>query len=259
MRALARAATRSLMALFVVLVRGGGRGGRHRHPEYRSGRAPGQHDRGRRADHRDCDRTSWAGTWTPRTPPAEQAALATQPATRSRLLGSLYTSLLPAVDAELSSLAQLHVGDPPAEHADLQLFVRQWTAVRDLLSLADLTAAPAGGARRPADRRLPAGQRPPGPADPEGTGRRARPTTRRPRRSSARAIGLLFGVGGPRHRDRLSCSCGSGSAASAGTWSPARTRRSSRTPCRSPTTRTRRTGSCSATSSARCPPPRPWC
>ena len=49
----------------------------------------------------------------------EQAALATQPAARSRLLGSLYTSLLPAVDAELSSLEQLHAGDPPAEHADL--------------------------------------------------------------------------------------------------------------------------------------------
>ncbi len=74
----------------------------------------------------------------------EQAAQATQPATRSRLLGSLYTSLLPAVDAELSSLEQLHAGDPPAERADLQLFIRQWTAVRNLLSLADLTAQPAG-------------------------------------------------------------------------------------------------------------------
>ena len=74
----------------------------------------------------------------------EQAVLATQPAQRSRLLGSLYTSLLPAVDAELFSLEQLHVGDPQAEHADLELFIRQWTAVRNLLSLYNLTAQPAG-------------------------------------------------------------------------------------------------------------------
>jgi diguanylate cyclase (GGDEF)-like protein len=75
----------------------------------------------------------------------EQAALATQPAERSRLLGSLYTSLLLAVDADLFSLKQLHAGDPPAELADLAMFIRQWTAVRDLLSPDDFTAAPAGG------------------------------------------------------------------------------------------------------------------
>ena len=74
----------------------------------------------------------------------EQAALTTQPAVRSRLLGSLNTSLLPAVGAELSALEQLHAGDPPAERADVALFVRQWTAVRDLISRYDLTAAPAG-------------------------------------------------------------------------------------------------------------------
>ncbi len=74
----------------------------------------------------------------------ERAALATQPAERSRLLGSLYTSLLPAAGAELFSLEQLHAGDPPAELADLALFIRQWTAVRDLLSSYDLTAQPAG-------------------------------------------------------------------------------------------------------------------
>ncbi len=68
---------------------------------------------------------------------------ATQPAQQARLLRSLYTSLLPAVDAELFSLEQLHVGDPPAELADLQLFIRQWTAVRNLLSLYDLNAQPA--------------------------------------------------------------------------------------------------------------------
>ena len=74
----------------------------------------------------------------------EQAALTTQPAVRSRLLGSLNTSLLPAVGAELFALEQLHAGDPPAERADVALFVRQWTAVRDLISRYDLTAAPAG-------------------------------------------------------------------------------------------------------------------
>src|ERR1700677_3203934 len=51
----------------------------------------------------------------------EQAALTTQPAQRSGLLGSLYTTLLPAVDAQLFSLQQLHAGDPPAEHADIEL------------------------------------------------------------------------------------------------------------------------------------------
>ncbi len=73
----------------------------------------------------------------------EDALRATDPATRSRLLGTLYTSLLPAVDAQLFSLKQLHTGDPPAEYADLELFNRQWTAVRNLLSAPGLTAQPA--------------------------------------------------------------------------------------------------------------------
>jgi diguanylate cyclase (GGDEF)-like protein len=72
----------------------------------------------------------------------EEALRAADPATRSRLLGTLYTSLLPAVDAQLFSLEQLHIGDPPAEHADQELFIRQWTTVRNLLSQADLTAQP---------------------------------------------------------------------------------------------------------------------
>ena len=66
-----------------------------------------------------------------------------QPAERSRLFGSLYTSVLPAVDADLFTLEQLHAGDPPAEHADVELFIQQWTAVRDLLSPANLTTQPA--------------------------------------------------------------------------------------------------------------------
>ena len=70
----------------------------------------------------------------------EAAMRAADPATKSRLLGTLYTSLLPAVDAQLFSLQRLHAGDPPAEHADLALFIRQWNAVRDLLGPQDLTA-----------------------------------------------------------------------------------------------------------------------
>ena len=73
----------------------------------------------------------------------QQAILTSQPAQRSRLLRSLYTSLLPAVDAELFSLEQLHANDPPGEHADIELFVRQWTAVRNLLSPDGLAGQPA--------------------------------------------------------------------------------------------------------------------
>jgi diguanylate cyclase (GGDEF)-like protein len=72
----------------------------------------------------------------------EAALRSADPATRSRLLGTLYTSLVPAVDAHLVSLERLHAGDPPAEHADIVLFTRQWTAIRNLLSPADLTAQP---------------------------------------------------------------------------------------------------------------------
>ena len=72
----------------------------------------------------------------------EAALRSADPAMRSRLLGTLYTSLVPAVDAHLFSLERLHVGDPPAEHADIALFIRQWTAVRNLLSPADLTTQP---------------------------------------------------------------------------------------------------------------------
>src|SRR6266567_1029359 len=76
----------------------------------------------------------------------QTAVLATDQAERTRLLGSLYLSLLPAVDAQLFSFERLHAGDPPAEHADFMLFVRQWTAVRDLLNPAALASPnPAGG------------------------------------------------------------------------------------------------------------------
>ena len=143
MRTLARAATRSLVTLFVALalvVSGMAVGGIL---STRSATSLGNAIAGDELTTaivtnqlaRDIDAAYATG---------EQTALATQPAERSRLFGSLYTSLLPAVDAELFSLERLHAGDPPAERADLALFIRQWTAVRDLLSSYDLTAQPAG-------------------------------------------------------------------------------------------------------------------
>jgi diguanylate cyclase (GGDEF)-like protein len=73
----------------------------------------------------------------------EEAFLASEPAQRSRLLSSLYTSLLPAADAQLSSFERLHAGDLPAEHADVERFAGQWIVVRDLLSPTSVAAQPA--------------------------------------------------------------------------------------------------------------------
>ena len=75
------------------------------------------------------------------------AVLTTDEAERARLLGTLYTSLLPAVDARLFALERLHAADPPAERADIALFIRQWTAVRDLLSPPALTSGAAAAGR----------------------------------------------------------------------------------------------------------------
>ena len=79
----------------------------------------------------------------------EQAFLAAGTAGQARLLGLLYTSILPQVEAQLSYLEQLHAGDPPAEHAGIEQFVQQWVAVRDLLSPTNVTGRPgAAGAAR---------------------------------------------------------------------------------------------------------------
>ena len=75
------------------------------------------------------------------------AVLTTDEAERARLLGTLYTSLLPAVDARLFALERLHAADPPAERADIALVVRQWTAVRDRLSPPALTSGAAAAGR----------------------------------------------------------------------------------------------------------------
>jgi diguanylate cyclase (GGDEF)-like protein len=72
----------------------------------------------------------------------EEAFLTTNPALRSRLLGWLYAIQLPGTDAELSTFEQLHAADPPAQHADVEQFVRQWMVVRSLLSPTNVAAHP---------------------------------------------------------------------------------------------------------------------
>jgi diguanylate cyclase (GGDEF)-like protein len=62
---------------------------------------------------------------------------------RARLLGQIYTSQLPAIDAQLLVLEQLHTRDPAAEHADIERLVLQWTVIRDLLSPTSTAALPA--------------------------------------------------------------------------------------------------------------------
>ncbi len=72
----------------------------------------------------------------------EATFLASTPARQSQLLGSLYTAILPATDTQLAYFDQLHAGDPPAEHADIEQFASEWAAVRDLLSPTDVTGHP---------------------------------------------------------------------------------------------------------------------
>ena len=73
----------------------------------------------------------------------EEALLTASPALRSHLLGWLYTTLLPATDAQMSAVRQLHAKDPSAEHADIERLLRQWLVVRDLLSPTTVGAHPA--------------------------------------------------------------------------------------------------------------------
>src|SRR5690349_3868033 len=97
------------------------------------------------------------------------AAQASAPAGRTRLLASLYTDLLPAVDARLFKLDQLHADDPPAEHADIVRFGRQWDAARALLSPANLPPATASAAG-------PGGSATPAPTTPTRTRARSGPS-----------------------------------------------------------------------------------
>jgi diguanylate cyclase (GGDEF)-like protein len=72
----------------------------------------------------------------------EEAFLTSGSARQSRLLGLLYTSILPAADTQLADLQRLHAGDPAAERAGIEQFAQQWITVRDLLSPANVTAHP---------------------------------------------------------------------------------------------------------------------
>jgi len=69
----------------------------------------------------------------------EEAFLVPSAARRSRLLESLYTSILPATDAQLAYLQRLHADDPAAERAAFQQFVGQWITVRNLISPTGVT------------------------------------------------------------------------------------------------------------------------
>ena len=75
----------------------------------------------------------------------QRAFLTRQDAVRSRLLGSLYSGLLPDIDTELDILQRMHADDPRAEHADFERFVRQWLALRGLLSPAGAVTGPSAG------------------------------------------------------------------------------------------------------------------
>ena len=75
----------------------------------------------------------------------EEAFLTANPAIRSRLFGLLYATLLPATDDEVTNLVRLHASDPPAELADIRRFVRQWLAVRGLLSPTSVATHPMTG------------------------------------------------------------------------------------------------------------------
>jgi diguanylate cyclase (GGDEF)-like protein len=75
----------------------------------------------------------------------ERAFLAAVPGQREQLLAVIYDSVLPATGSQLTVVAQLHAADPSAERADFQLLVRQWDAVRDILTSADVSPQmPAG-------------------------------------------------------------------------------------------------------------------
>jgi diguanylate cyclase (GGDEF)-like protein len=76
---------------------------------------------------------------------SEKAFLVSGAAQRSRLLTSLYDSMLPETDAQLAYLGRLHADDPAPEHAGFEQFVRQWSAVRDLLSPTNLIGHPDPG------------------------------------------------------------------------------------------------------------------
>jgi diguanylate cyclase (GGDEF)-like protein len=72
----------------------------------------------------------------------EEAFLTANPAVRAHLLDGLYTTLIPAIDAQVTDLVRLHATDPPAGRADIRRLVRQWLAVRGELSPTSVSTHP---------------------------------------------------------------------------------------------------------------------
>ena len=88
-------------------------------------------------------RASWPGTWTPPTPPARRRS---SPPARRRGPGCSARSTPPSCPPPTTSsprCVQLHAATRPPEHADIERFVRQWLAVRDLLSPTSVASRPA--------------------------------------------------------------------------------------------------------------------
>jgi diguanylate cyclase (GGDEF)-like protein len=59
--------------------------------------------------------------------------LVADPASAARQEAELFHTAIPAVELTLSRLEQLHVGDQPAEVADVRRLVAQWAVMRDFL------------------------------------------------------------------------------------------------------------------------------
>jgi diguanylate cyclase (GGDEF)-like protein len=60
--------------------------------------------------------------------------LTTDPAKAAQIERHLFDVTLPEVEADLTTLTQLHSDDSAAEQADIRAFATQWAAVRDLLT-----------------------------------------------------------------------------------------------------------------------------
>ena len=187
----------------------------------------------------------------------EEAFLTASPALRSHSSAGFTRPCCPRPTRDDDSGATPRE-DPPAEHADIERLVRQWVAVRDLLSPTSWRPT-----RRPCSR----------PTWPPRTCRSASTSTGSSSRSKPTGTPTRCG----RPRTRCGPSGSSSASPSPASWSAdscstaaygastrpcnrVRTRRNSPIRCRSRTTRTRRTCSFSATwsgSSPRRPPP--WC
>ncbi|MEP7179141.1 MAG: GGDEF domain-containing protein [Pseudonocardiales bacterium] len=78
--------------------------------------------------------------------------LTTDPARRAAYAASLYNDAIPSVEAGLAALQQVHADDGPAELSDVTQLVRQWTALRQILTTR--TSSTAAAADQPLADRL---------------------------------------------------------------------------------------------------------